>query len=649
MNKHHAVNFVPLASRHRGRHRRRWWLWPLMLVAVIALFGGLTLLWYYPKITKAMTAGREAERVAKQLSEHLGQQKFAEAKADVLSLQANMSTAKEAVEGMQGLRRVPYVGTQYKAVEVLLDVGGDSVNAVGTFVDFLANIFQPFSKKGKISLATITPAEKGELLQGIADRGGDLRAAQTSLHRAEDKLQNLPDHGLIPQLAKITNPLREQFPAITEAVDQIIPATKVIPSILGYPSQKQYLFLLENNTELRPGGGFIGTYGIMKVRSGDIYSLKTDNVYNIDKAAKNLPTITPPAAMRKLLKVQTWYFRDSNWSPDFPTSAQQALYLFQRQGGQKNLDGVVAVTPTAIAHMIGLVGPIKVSGIEFTEENFVSQLQYQVEQGFLKEGIPEAQRKDIISTMTSQLMNKILNLPISEWKDLFLTVNDQLETKQILLYMKDTVAQNVLVQENWAGAITSTTNQDSILISDANLASLKTDEVMQRSYTYTVDQEKGDMVGTLTIHYRNTGKFDWKTTRYNTYIRVYVPNGSVLLSSSGAQLRERSKTPGTVETLSELGKTVFAAFKSIEPGTEDELVLKYRLPANVAKQWETGSYTLVWQKQPGMVEPKMQLTVHAPKPLLTINGVDNQGKISKDVARFDGLIDHDRTIVIQAK
>jgi hypothetical protein len=299
--------------------------------------------------------------------------------------------------------------------------------------------------------------------------------------------------------------------------------------------------------------------------------------------------------------------------------------------------------------MIGLVGPIKVSGIEFTKENFVSQLQYQVEQGFLKEGIPESQRKDIISTMTSQLMNKILNLPISEWKDLFLTVNDQLETKQILLYMKDTVAQNVLVQENWAGAITSTTNQDSILISDANLASLKTDEVMQRSYTYTVDQEKGDTIGTLTIRYRNTGKFDWKTTRYNTYIRVYVPNGSVLLSSSGAQLRERSKTPGTVETLSELGKTVFAAFKSIEPGTEDELVLKYRLPANVAKQWESGAYTVVWQKQPGMVEPKMQLTVHAPKALLTINGVDNQGKISKDVARFDGLLDHDRTIVIQAK
>lgn len=648
MNTQRAVNFAPLASRHRRRHRR-WWLWPLLIIAIIALIGGVTLLWYYPKITKAMTAGRAAEQAGKQLSEHLGQQKFAEAKADVITLQANLSTAKVAVSQMQGLRRWPYIGTQYTAVEVLLDVGGDSVDAVGTFVDFLANIFQPFSSRGKISLATITPAEKGELLQGIADRGGDLRVAQTSLHRAEEKLRALPDHGLIPQLAKITNPLRNQFPAITEAVDQIIPATKVIPSILGYPSQKQYLFLLENNTELRPGGGFIGTYGIMKVRSGDIYSLKTDNVYNIDKAAKNLPTITPPEAMRKLLKVQTWYFRDSNWSPDFPTSAQQALYLFQRQGGQKNLDGVVAVTPTAIAHMIGLVGPITVSGIQFTKENFVTQLQYQVEQGFLKEGIPEAQRKDIISAMTSQLMNKILNLPISEWKDLFLTINDQLETKQILLYMKDATAQNVLVQENWAGAFMSTTKEDYVLVSDANLASLKTDEVMQRSYTYIVEPEGDNLIATLTIHYRNTGKFDWKTTRYNTYIRVYTPSGSELLSSSGAQLRERSKTPGKVETLSELGKTVFAAFKSIEPGTEDELVLRYRLPAQVAQQWKTGAYTLVWQKQPGMVEPKLQLTIHAPKAVLSISGVDNLGKVQKDLARFDGLVDHDRTITVQTK
>jgi hypothetical protein len=649
MNTHRNVNFAPLGSSRYRRRSRKVWFIPLIIIAVLALIAGSTILWYYPKIQKAVAAGREAERVGRRLSDNLGQQKFDAAKADVVSLQAQLTIAQQSVDSMQGLRAWPYVGTQYKAVETLLDVGTDSVTAVGTFVDFLANIFKPFSGKGKISLASITPEQKGQLLEGIATRGPDLRSAQTALHHAEDTLQKLPQTGLVPQLAKIVSPMQEQFPAITEAVDQIIPATKVIPSILGYPTQKQYLFLLENNTELRPGGGFIGTYGIMKVRSGDIYSLKTDNVYNIDKNAKSLPTITPPAAMQRLLKVPTWYFRDSNWSPDFPTSAQQATYLYQREGGQKNLDGVVAITPTAIAHMIGLVGSIKVAGIEFNEENFVSQLQYQVEQGFLKAGIPEAQRKDIISTMTSELMNRIMNLPISEWKDLFLTINDQLESKQILLYMRDSVAQNVLVQENWAGAIATTVNEDYLMVTDANLASLKTDEVMERHYTYTVAQEKNGAVATLTIKYRNTGKFDWKTTRYNTYIRVYVPSGSVLLSSSGAQLRERSQTPGQVETLTELGKTVFAAFKSIEPGTESELVLKYTLPAGVAAQWQAGKYTMVWQKQPGMVRPTIDVTFNAPKAIGTFEGVDNKGKISKNSAQFEGLLDHDRTIIVHTK
>lgn len=634
---------MPVSSRHR--RRSRWWVWTLVTVGAIVLVLGLVVLYYVPKTQQAIAAAKNISHAAKQLQSDLGQQKFDAAKTDVVTMEAELATAKTAVEKMQGLRAWPYVGTQYKTIEKLLVVGDDATQAAGTLVNFLANVFAPFSGQ-KVSLASITPAQKGTLLQNMADHGEELRTAQEKILHAQTVLNTIPTHGLIGPLAQAIDPVRQEFPTLTDALNQAIPATKIIPTILGYPDPKTYLFLLENNTELRPGGGFIGTYGLMKVSSGDITSLVTDNVYNLDNAANKLATIQPPEAMKKMLKTSTWYFRDSNWSPDFPTSAQQAVNLYEREGGKKNVDGVVAITPTAIAHMISLVGSIKVAGIEFTGDNFVDQLQYQVEQGFLKAGIPELQRKDIISTLTSELMHRIMTMPISEWSKLFVQVNSDLEGKQILIYLRDTTAENLLIQQNWGGAIASTTTEDSIMVADANLASLKTDEVMQREYTYTVTPDSDGAVAELKIHYRNTGKFDWKTTRYNTYVRVYVPSGSVLLSSSGAQLREKSQAPGEVTTSTELGKTVFAGFKSIEPGTESDLILKYRLPTAVAQQWANGSYTLLWQKEPGMLPPTIHMNIQGTSKITSIDGVDNEGKISKTSAQFDGLLNRDRTIII---
>ena len=46
----------------------------------------------------------------------------------------------------------------------------------------------------------------------------------------------------------------------------------------------------------------------MKVASGEVVSLKTDNVYNLDNAADKLPAVTPPAPLAKYLKVQRWGF-----------------------------------------------------------------------------------------------------------------------------------------------------------------------------------------------------------------------------------------------------------------------------------------------------------------------------------------------------
>lgn len=638
---------MPHRAKQTHRRWRLWLKWCGYVLGGLIVVMGIVGVYYWPKAKRVLADARRIEQTAKDLSHQISQQQFAAAKRTSQSLPGQITMARDDLHLMAGLSRWPYIGRQYQAADALLVVAQDASQAASPLVDFLNHVFEPFAGRGKISLASITPAEKGLLLAGIAGREDSLRQAQSAIAQAAIDFQAVPTAGLIGQLRRVVSPLKTQLPAITQALNQAIPATHILPPLLGYPQSKTYLFLLENNTELRPGGGFIGTYGLMKVASGEIVSLKTDNSYNLDAAAKHLKVVSPPAPLQKYLKANAWYFRDANWSPDFPTSAQQALTLYQREGGSKNVDGVLAVTPTLISSLLRLVGPIKVGSATFTADNFTDKLQYYVDQGYAYAGQDLSQRKDIIGTLTAVLMNRLLSLPVVQWKDLFLLLSQQLEDKQLLFFMNDNSTQSQLEKLNWAGALQPADGADYLLVADANLASLKTDPAVFRTYTYDLQVTAGQAEATLTIEYDHRGKFDWKTTRYNTYVRVYVPAGSTLIDSHGAQLREKSAKAGTVSTTSELGLTVFGAYKSVEPKTRSELVLHYRLPTTAAQQLAAGQYRLHVQKEAGLTQARFNLNLSTPQrtPHST-EGLDNLAVVSHDGLRFSGALDHDRMITI---
>src|SRR3989338_2761080 len=103
--------------------------------------------------------------------------------------------------------------------------------------------------------------------------------------------------------------------------------------------------------------------------------------------------------------------------------------------------------------------------------------------------------------------------------------------------------------------------------------------------------------------YNQKRKFDWKTTRYRTYTRVYLPLGSRLIRSSGSWLNDKTQNPtkavGSVDQVDELGFTSFGAFTSVEPGEQNILVFEFQPSVEVIEQIESGQYDLTVLKQPG--------------------------------------------------
>src|SRR3989344_4137881 len=90
---------------------------------------------------------------------------------------------------------------------------------------------------------------------------------------------------------------------------------------------RTYLILFQNSLELRPGGGFIGSFGILKIKDGAILHFSVHDTGNFDGRIPS--TVEPPYPMRETLRINSWKLRDSNYSPDFHENAKWAETFYQ--------------------------------------------------------------------------------------------------------------------------------------------------------------------------------------------------------------------------------------------------------------------------------------------------------------------------------
>ncbi len=361
----------------------------------------------------------------------------------------------------------------------------------------------------------------------------------------------------------------------------------ILYSVLN-KEEMNFLVLLQNNTELRPTGGFIGSYGVLKMRAGKINDFYIRDIYSLDRQAEGVLNIAPPAPLRKYFNREEWYLRDANWSPNFPITAQRAKTLYAAEGGQEKIDGVIAITPEVVNDLLDITGAVEADGIKYNSENFVDALQYEVEIAYLEEGKPKEERKEVMNEIAQNLKAKLYSLSLRDKIDAALAIKENIYERNVLLYFVDSGLQESLVKRNLAGELLSA-EKDYLMVVDANLGSLKSDPAVKREINYTVQNS----VGRVDIVYNNTGEADWKTSHYRTYVRVYVPQGAELITCEGAMANDTQK-PGECDVYQELGKTAFGAFISVNLQESETLSFVYQLP-----DYALNDYQLVLQKQPG--------------------------------------------------
>ncbi len=635
------LNFLSV-SRDRRRRRQRWLIASGVAVGVVVL---LTLL-ILPPVLGTIRAAKSFQHRLIKGQQLMAAQRFSDARTQFANAKTSLNQATRSYRRLRWWRFAPLLGSNIRALDGLLDIGAVVLRVADRTNTFAEDLLGPFAKKGKtLTLGSLTVEERRQLLEKLGQAEPTLNAVHDDVQSIIETLDQLPKSYVKRRIDRELAPVRDNLILIEEALARAAPIARMLPTLLGYNVPQTYLFLLQNNAELRPTGGFIGTFGIIKVQNGDITTFTTDNAYNLDDRVKGKLFIAPPEPLRLYNSADAWFFRDANWSPDFPTAAAETKSFYAKEGGRERLDGVLAVTPTFIESLLGLTGDISVNGITFTKDNFHDTLQEQVTFGFYRQGLAQSERKEVIGTMGQELMERLYALPQNQWGDFWQIMLTEFLEKQILVNFNDQALQSFAETQRWAGRL-ETTDGDYLYLVDANLASLKTDPVVKRTIDYALQEADGKLTATATITYRHEGQFDKKTTRYRTYARLYVPAGSSLMASQGADQTDRSDRPGKVLTKDELGKTVFEAFKSIEPGTTETLSFTYALPDRLMLPVRAGQYALFVQKQPGTDAHALRLRLAFVNDIRAIDGVDNPPANPHTTLSQETDLRHDRDLTV---
>lgn len=385
-----------------------------------------------------------------------------------------------------------------------------------------------------------------------------------------------------------------------------------------------YFFLLQNNHELRPGGGFLGQYAVVKVKNAEILSAFVEDANLLDQRIKDADIrVTPPWPLTRYAQVKRWMLRDSNFSPDFPFNAQKAEYFYRLGGGREKFDAVVAVNAEVFNRALALTGPITVPVENFTyaNGNFVKRMENKtftsdngsllleeaVEKNIL---VSESQdieipadikqnRKNVMKRITAEMikrLNSVENIPkIAEF------AQAELRNKDIMLYFHDATLQELVKSVHWDGSVTTDWGGDYLMVVDANLGSLKTDYYIKRSLEYTVDFTGEKPKANVSYTYNHTAtRGDWRTSDYHTYTRILAPLGSKYIDQT------RRRTGGVLpQDSTELNKTVFGYKVDAIMGRALETGIEYELPASITPD----NYKLLLQKQSGVGTIPVKVTV----------------------------------------
>lgn len=298
-------------------------------------------------------------------------------------------------------------------------------------------------------------------------------------------------------------------------------ATSQSSDLLGEHEPKTYLVLLQNNMELRPTGGFIGSFLLVDVDNGEVTAQKIYDVYDADGQLTGF--VKPPEAIVNYLGEASWHLRDSNWDPDFEISAKRAIWFLDKSLNRK-VDGVIGVNLEVLRMLIQKLGSLEVPdyGGTLNSDNFYATIQAEVH----KEFFPGSRKKsNYLTAVFNAVLTKLNESGSRNTISLLTGIIENLDSRDIQFYSTNSFMQSEFNKAGIAGAV----SVNSLGFVEANLGVNKANQYIERAGSWKFEKEgSGNIAVTGKIEFTNTAQVKSDETRYRVYMRTFAPKGSTL-------------------------------------------------------------------------------------------------------------------------
>ena len=424
-----------------------------------------------------------------------------------------------------------------------------------------------------------------------------------------------------PQWRPFLHTVRTYLPLVSEFMQEYpniagIDAT----SDNGKTNERRYILAFENNTELRPTGGFLGSYAYVVFRNGKIAEFTVDDIYNPDGQLQGY--VEPPAPIKNyLFQAGGWHLRDSNWNPNFPEAAQTMAWFFEH-GGYQQIDGIGVITLSTVQDALKIIGDVYLPDYSQTvsADTLYAFAQSQTEQQFF----PGASNKrDVLGALSRAVLRKLGDLSIEQRIQLTEVFFHRLKTKDILLWTRDPLLQQVIEKHGWDGAIrqeactTVRCRADLLYIVEANVGINKTNCCIDRTAHLDLwfnDDETA--TSSVQLNYENHNPVTPQPPKfygggYRNYLRI-IKNPDMTLE--GIAMNNSLLSPKTIDVESDpkLNIQSYGFISDVGGGDKGDVTALFSHQKRLDYA-SPQSYELTILKQPGLETNEYFLTIHLPK------------------------------------
>jgi len=462
---------------------------------------------------------------------------------------------------------------------------------------------------------------------------------------------------------------------VEEVLERALRSTQFLKAFLGFHGPRTYLFLGQNQQEIRATGGFIAVAVRITLDEGQLVDLVYHDSTTVDLLPPMYPNNPlPPDPVYWYLWMGRLLFRDANWSPHFPASAARVADVY-RLGQGIQVDGVITGSKALMVDMVELLGDIRVPDspeplTRKTAQAYTDgELRYSCSPRHVSDRGKRCFDEDVFFVLKDRLTSPESSQERAAVVQLLRTA---LARRSLLAHLFDSEEGSLLWDLGWNGAIRPV-NHDYLLVIDSSLPGHTTEEV-QRNLDYQVSLQVGQPVkARLRVRYDHRGALredrvcrqsePESSNCYWNYFRIYVPGVATNVVAPPVPLDPGSEKliwgypdadSGRLGLTADVGParpTEVGGYIAVAPDSVTTIPLEYQLP------WETVlstgpdsfEYRLLVYKQPGIESDQVRVAVELPAGTDLLEASPEPTARSGRWLSFSFGLDTDKLVVVSFK